>query len=75
MKLEIVWCSLWISKLVAKAMPAIFQALVGVISAGVKKYSLVLEALELPLSLVGWAVASLCTFLPVRGPPLITPDM
>ncbi|KAI5782773.1 Mechanosensitive ion channel-domain-containing protein [Geopyxis carbonaria] len=63
--LEIVWCSLWVSKLFAKALPTIFQALVGVVSGGVKKYSLVLKALELPLSLVGWAVASLCSFLPL----------
>lgn len=65
MQLEIVWCSLWVSKLFAKALPKIFQTLVGVISSGVKKYSLVLKALELPLSFVGWAVASLCSFLPL----------
>ncbi|KAF8250789.1 hypothetical protein K440DRAFT_107756 [Wilcoxina mikolae CBS 423.85] len=73
--LEIVWCSLWVSKLVAKALPRVFQALVGVISAGVKKYSLVLKALELPLSLVGWAVASLCSFLPLMTKnPDLPPD-
>ena len=51
MQLEIVWSSLWVSKLFAKALPWIFQALVGVVSASVKKYSLVIRALEIPLSL------------------------
>lgn len=66
-QLEIVWCSLWVSKLFAKALPKIFQTLVGVISSSVKKYSLVLEALELPLSFVGWAAVSLCSFLPLMA--------
>jgi hypothetical protein len=64
-QIQVVWCSLWVSKLAAKALPYIFQALVGVVSSGVKKYSLVLRALEVPLSLVGWSIASLCTYLPV----------
>lgn len=49
--MEIVWSSLWISKLFAKALPTIFQTLVGVISSGVKKYSIVIRALEVPISL------------------------
>ncbi len=55
------------SKLAAKALPVVFQTLVGVVSSGVKKYALVIQALELPLSLVGWAVASLASFLPVHS--------
>ena len=62
---EIVWLSLWVSKLFAQALPLIFQFLVGIVSAGVRKYALVLKALEIPLSLVGWALASLATFVPV----------
>lgn len=64
-QLNVVWCSLWVSKLVAKALPLIFQTLVGVVSSGVKKYALVIKALEVPISIVGWAIASLCSFLPV----------
>jgi hypothetical protein len=56
-----------VSKLAAKALPVVFQTLVGVVSSGVKKYALVIQALELPLSLVGWAVASLASFLPVHS--------
>ena len=64
--LMIVWLSLWISKLVAKCLPAIFQFLCGIVSSGTRKYALVLKALEIYLSLCGWALASLATFIPVR---------
>ena len=62
---EIVWISLWVSKLFAKTTPYIFQFLCGIVSSGTRKYALVLEALETPLSLAGWALASLATFKPV----------
>ena len=62
---EIVWISLWVSKLFAKSTPYIFQFLCGIVSSGTRKYAPVLEALEIPLSLVGWALASLATFKPV----------
>lgn len=62
---EIVWLSLWISKLTAKALPSIFQFLCGIVSSGTRKYALVLRNLEIPLSLAGWALASLATFMPV----------
>ncbi|KAF4625131.1 hypothetical protein G7Y89_g13038 [Cudoniella acicularis] len=60
--LEIVWLSLWISKLISKAFPAIFMFLCGVVSSGTRKYALIIKAVEIPLSLVGWAVTSLVTF-------------
>ncbi|KAL8807115.1 MAG: hypothetical protein Q9223_004446 [Gallowayella weberi] len=62
---EIVWLSLWVSKLVAKTLPWIFQFLCGIVSSGTRKYMLVLKALEIPLSLVGWALTSLATFIPI----------
>ena len=62
---EIVWLSLWVSKLVAKLLPFVFQFLCGIVSSGTRKYMLVLKALEIPLSLVGWALASLATFIPI----------
>ena len=62
---EIVWLSLWVSKLAARALPTIFQFLCGIVSSGTRKYALVLKALEIPLSLAGWALAALATFLPV----------
>ncbi|KAL8852952.1 MAG: hypothetical protein Q9221_002202 [Calogaya cf. arnoldii] len=62
---EIVWLSLWVSKLFAKTLPWIFQFVCGIVSSGTRKYMLVLKALEIPLSLVGWALTSLATFIPI----------
>ena len=64
--LECVWLSLWVSKLVAKFLPSIFQFLCGIVSSGTRKYALVIRSLEIYLSLCGWALASLATFIPVR---------
>ena len=66
--MHVVWLGLWASKIVAHFLPAIFEFLMGVVSAGVRKYALVLKALEIPLSLVGWAIVSLATFIPVCTP-------
>ena len=65
--IEIVWLSLWVSKLAAKLLPRVFQFLCGVVSSGTRKYALVLKNLEIPLSLSGWALASLATFFPVSA--------
>lgn len=64
---EIVWLGLWMSKIFARLVPSIFQFLCGIVSSGTRKYATVLAALEIPLSLVGWALASLATFVPVSG--------
>ncbi len=66
--LEIVWLSIWVSKLVARSLPWVFQFLCGIVSSGTRKYALVLKSLEIPLSLSGWALASLATFIPVGLP-------
>ncbi|KAF2665303.1 hypothetical protein BT63DRAFT_428275 [Microthyrium microscopicum] len=63
--IEIVWLSLWVSKLFAHFLPTVFQFLAGVVSPGVRKYYLIIRALQIPLSLVGWALASLLTFSPI----------
>lgn len=63
--LECVWLSLWVSKLAAKALPSLFQFLCGIVSSGTRNYALVISALEIYLSLSGWALASLATFVPV----------
>ncbi|KIW32759.1 uncharacterized protein PV07_04283 [Cladophialophora immunda] len=62
---EVVWVSLWASKVVAHFLPFLFQLICGVASPGTRKYALVLSSLEIPLSLVGWAVTSLATFVPI----------
>ena len=63
--IEVVWLSLWVSKILARGMPYIFQFLCGIVSPGTRKYGLMLRALEIPLSLVGWTAISLVTFFPV----------
>jgi len=65
--IEVVWLSLWISKVFARSLPSVFQFLCGIVSSGTRKYALVLKSLEIPISLAGWALASLATFIPV-GP-------
>jgi hypothetical protein len=55
--LEIIWVSFWLAKLVAGAIPLVFQIVSGFFSTGVRKYSLVLRACELPLSLFIWSIA------------------
>ncbi|KAF2396146.1 hypothetical protein EJ06DRAFT_484109 [Trichodelitschia bisporula] len=75
--IEIVWLSLWGSKIVAHFLPKFFQFVIGVVSAGVRKYALVIRALEIPLSLVGWALVSFLTFTPLmlRNPDALSdPD-
>lgn len=64
---EIVWLSIWVSKLVTRSLPWVFQFLCGIVSSGTRKYALVLKSLEIPLSLSGWALTSLATFVPVSG--------
>ncbi|TKA58227.1 hypothetical protein B0A49_10996, partial [Cryomyces minteri] len=63
--IEIVWLSLWVSKIVAHWLPFIFQFAAGVVSSGTRKYALVIKALEIPLSLAGWTLTSLATFIPL----------
>lgn len=59
--IEIIWVSLWICKLLAKAVPFVFQAACGLISTGIRKYSLVLAALEVPISLLFWTIVAFAT--------------
>ena len=65
--IEVVWLSLWVSKVFARSLPSVFQFLCGIVSSGTRKYAMVLKSLEIPISLAGWALASLATFIPV-GP-------
>jgi small-conductance mechanosensitive channel len=59
--LEVIWISLWICKLFAQAVPFVFQAACGLISTGIRKYSLVLAALEVPISLLFWSIVAFAT--------------
>lgn len=63
--IEVVWIGLWVAKIFAHFLPYLFQLFAGFVSSGTKKYALILRALEIPLSLVGWNVVALATFLPI----------
>ncbi|KAF2473395.1 serine/threonine protein kinase-like protein [Lindgomyces ingoldianus] len=60
--IEIVWLSLWACKVVAHFLPNIFEFLIGVVSPGVRKYALLLRAIEKPLSIVFWMIVTQVTF-------------
>nr|OQO05983.1 hypothetical protein B0A51_18121 [Rachicladosporium sp. CCFEE 5018] len=59
--IEALWFALWVCKLCAQAVPFIFQATCGLISSGIRKYSLVLTALEIPISLFLWSIVAYTT--------------
>lgn len=56
--IEMIWVLLWIAKLIAQVAPVVFQAVCGVISTGIRKYTTVLVSLEIPLSLFIWTIAA-----------------
>jgi hypothetical protein len=62
---EIVWVSLWVSKICAKCLPFFFKHLVGFVSAGTAKYATIISALEVPITLVAWTFVSFVTFIPL----------
>jgi hypothetical protein len=59
--IEVAWISLQIAKPLAIATYFVFQAVGGLISSGIRKYSLLLEALETPFSLFLWAILAFAT--------------
>lgn len=66
--IEIIWLSFWVMKIVAHFIPNLFEFLIGVVSPGVKKYALLLRAVEKPLSFVLWMIVNQATF-----PALVRP--
>lgn len=60
--IDLVWLSFWVMKIVAHFLPKIFEFLIGVVSPGVKKYALLLRAVEKPLSFVLWMIVNQATF-------------
>ncbi|KAH0836088.1 hypothetical protein AYO21_02728 [Fonsecaea monophora] len=60
--IEVVWVLLWVAKLLAQAVPIVFQTVGGAIHTGIRKYWLVLKAVEIPLSLFFWAILSIASY-------------
>ncbi|KIV99782.1 uncharacterized protein PV09_08588 [Verruconis gallopava] len=63
--IEVVWVSLWVGKIVAHVLPYVFQFVVGIVSSKIRRYALMIRALELPLSFIFWALCSFLTFTPL----------
>lgn len=59
--IEILWVSFWVAKLMAAAIPYLFSGLVGLLTTGVRKYALVLRAIEIPISFFIWTIMALST--------------
>jgi Ca2+-binding EF-hand superfamily protein len=62
---EVVWISFWVTKLFAKIIPYVFEFLVGIVSSKIRKYALLIKALETPISFIGWALVNFLTFQPL----------
>ncbi|KAI2615167.1 Mechanosensitive ion channel-domain-containing protein [Hypoxylon sp. NC1633] len=60
--IELSWLSLWVGKIVAHLLPVVFMFFTGVVSAGTRKYAVLIRALEIPLSLFFWAMATFFIF-------------
>ena len=59
--IEVAWISLWAAKLLAISTFYVSQVVGGLISSGIRKYSLMLKALETPISLFIWAILAFAT--------------
>ena len=59
---EASWAGLWAGKIVAQLIPLAFMFFCGVISSGTRKYATVLRGLEVPLSLLFWALVTWLVF-------------
>lgn len=57
--IEVVWVLLWVAKLLAQFVPVLYQTVAGAVQTGIRKYALVLKAVEIPLSLFFWAILSI----------------
>lgn len=60
--IEVSWLSLWGGKIVAILLPSIFMFFCGVVSTGTRKYATVIRNLEMPISLLLWALSSWLVF-------------
>ncbi|KZL66186.1 serine threonine protein kinase [Colletotrichum incanum] len=63
--LEVVWGSLWLSKLVAMLMPTAYVFVCGIVNSGTRKYHPVVRKIETSISLVFWTIIAYATIVPV----------
>ncbi|QNP99313.1 YALIA101S03e12090g1_1 [Yarrowia lipolytica] len=64
---EVMWSSLWVSRLVAHVIPNLFRVIAGIISPTIKRFTTIVCAVEHAITLVLWAFCSWITFMPVTS--------
>jgi hypothetical protein len=60
--LELCWAFLWIAKIIATLIPAVFGFISGMVTTGLRKYALVLKAVKTPLSIFIWAILCIASY-------------
>jgi small-conductance mechanosensitive channel len=63
--LEVLWGGLWVSKLIAMLMPALYVFVSGVVNSGVRKYHTVVRRIEKGLSVMFWTIIAYASSVPV----------
>ncbi|KAL0943467.1 mechanosensitive ion channel family [Colletotrichum truncatum] len=73
--LEVVWCSLWTSRMITSFIPHLFGGLAIVMgSSNHKKWRDVGQGLELHTALFMWMLSVLCSFSPIIEDHRVVPD-
>jgi hypothetical protein len=63
--LEVLWGSLWVSKFIAMAIPAVYVFGSGIINSGVRKHHPVVRMIETPISLFFWTIIAESSVVPI----------
>ena len=63
--IQVVWGSLWVSRLIASCLPQIYMWLTGVINSGVRKYHIVLKSIQVPIAVFFWTIIAQTTIAPI----------
>jgi len=63
--LEVLWGSLWTTKLVAMLMPTFWVFATGVVNSGVRKYHTVVRMIEKALAVMFWVIVAYASVIPV----------
>ncbi|KAF9877029.1 mechanosensitive ion channel family [Colletotrichum karsti] len=73
--LEVIWCSLWTTRMITSFIPLVFGGIAIVMgSSNHKKWRDVGQGLELHTALFTWMVAILCSFSPIIDDHRVVPD-
>ncbi|GKT58333.1 mechanosensitive ion channel family [Colletotrichum tofieldiae] len=73
--LEVIWCSLWGSRMITSFMPLIFGGIAIVMgSSNHKKWKDIGQGLELHTALFMWMLAVLCSYSPILNDHRVLPD-